>query len=152
MCLNEQICSRPNCPSLIHGGQSSHNTFRLSIIWYRSRRRQSRRCQGLDTNALAQPNYEQSDYIYIVYTQEYLLQYAKPAEWMYPETVYTDQKPEQVICDAVKARILDHLPNEVPYKCKVKLELYNKLRDGRCSLAVSVLSFFYFQFNRNIIV
>uniref|UniRef100_A0A1B6EQ39 GTPase Era, mitochondrial n=1 Tax=Cuerna arida TaxID=1464854 RepID=A0A1B6EQ39_9HEMI len=60
---------------------------------------------------------------------EYFLQYAKPGQWMYPETVYTDQKPERVICEAVKSRLLENLPNEIPYNCDTQIEMYNELRD-----------------------
>lgn len=45
--------------------------------------------------------------------------------------MYTDQKPDTVIVDTVKAKLLDLLPDELPYNIKVKMELFNELNDGK---------------------
>uniref|UniRef100_A0A1B6LPZ9 GTPase Era, mitochondrial n=1 Tax=Graphocephala atropunctata TaxID=36148 RepID=A0A1B6LPZ9_9HEMI len=69
---------------------------------------------------------------------EYFLQYSRTGQWMYPETVYTDQKPEKVICEAVKSRLLENLPNEIPYNCETQIELCNELRDGTIMAVVLI--------------
>ncbi|XP_028171088.1 GTPase Era, mitochondrial [Ostrinia furnacalis] len=56
--------------------------------------------------------------------REYLLSNAKPANLHYTPNEWTDQKPETLIIEAVRAKFLDFLSNEIPYNIKVELEYY----------------------------
>lgn len=57
--------------------------------------------------------------------RQYLIENAKPAKWMFPNNVWTDQAAEDVIQSAVKAKLLDFLPQEIPYLLSAKLEYFN---------------------------
>lgn len=45
--------------------------------------------------------------------------------WEYRNNEVTDQEPEKLIQDFVRARLLDYLPQEIPYNLKVELEYFN---------------------------
>ncbi|KAH8355023.1 hypothetical protein KR093_004027 [Drosophila rubida] len=57
--------------------------------------------------------------------QDYLVGAAKPRRWQYPADVYTDATPEALIVESVRARLLDYLPQEIPYNLNCKIEYYN---------------------------
>ncbi|XP_064536722.1 GTPase Era, mitochondrial [Drosophila montana] len=57
--------------------------------------------------------------------QDYLISAAKSRDWRYAANVYTDEKPESLIVESVRARLLDYLPQEIPYNLKCELEYYN---------------------------
>ncbi|XP_068145113.1 GTPase Era, mitochondrial [Drosophila tropicalis] len=57
--------------------------------------------------------------------QDYLLDLAKPREWKYASDVHTDASPEALIVESVRARLLDYLPQEIPYNLKCELEYYS---------------------------
>lgn len=57
--------------------------------------------------------------------QDYLVSAAKPRRWQYPADVYTDATPEALIVESVRARLLDYLPQEIPYNLKCMMEYYN---------------------------
>ncbi|KAH8349138.1 hypothetical protein KR084_007348 [Drosophila pseudotakahashii] len=57
--------------------------------------------------------------------QNYLLGQAKPRVWKYPADIRTDTSPEAQIVESVRARLLDYLPQEIPYNLKCELEYYS---------------------------
>ncbi|XP_017005187.2 GTPase Era, mitochondrial [Drosophila takahashii] len=57
--------------------------------------------------------------------QNYLLSQAKPRVWKYPADIRTDTTPEAQIVESVRARLLDYLPQEIPYNLKCELEYYS---------------------------
>ncbi|KAK9504703.1 hypothetical protein O3M35_010973 [Rhynocoris fuscipes] len=52
----------------------------------------------------------------------YLLNSAKYGDWLFPENSFTDQSPEVLITETVRSKLLEHLPQEIPYKLNVELE------------------------------
>lgn len=62
--------------------------------------------------------------------KSYLVSHAKPGPWKYPEDVYSDQTPENIIITSVKATLLDFLPQEIPYQLVCKLELFETNEEG----------------------
>ncbi|KAF5293759.1 hypothetical protein FQA39_LY03244 [Lamprigera yunnana] len=68
----------------------------------------------------------------------YLLKSAKLGKWLYPENIWTDQKPEKIITDIVKATLLDFLPQEIPYQLEPELELYEVNDAGMINAVVLV--------------
>ncbi|EZA54170.1 hypothetical protein DMN91_001457 [Ooceraea biroi] len=68
----------------------------------------------------------------------YLLDSAKPRDWCYEEHVYSDHTCEDIIQQTVRAKLLDDLPNEVPYKLHVKLEHFDVGPDDSIAALVSV--------------
>lgn len=63
--------------------------------------------------------------------KNYLIKQAKPGKWMFPEQVWTDQNAEQVIISAVQAKLLDFLPQEIPYRLKPEIEYLDVNEDGK---------------------
>ncbi|EDW00589.1 GTPase Era, mitochondrial [Drosophila grimshawi] len=57
--------------------------------------------------------------------QDYLIAAAKQRSWRFAANVYTDESPESLIVESVRARLLDYLPQEIPYNLKCELEYYN---------------------------
>ncbi|XP_063222122.1 GTPase Era, mitochondrial isoform X2 [Bacillus rossius redtenbacheri] len=51
----------------------------------------------------------------------YLLERARPGAWVFPADRVTDQRPEQMVETTVRARLLDHLPQELPYVMRTTL-------------------------------
>lgn len=66
--------------------------------------------------------------------QDYLVDFAKPRRWRYPADVYTDETPETLIVESVRARLLDYLPQEIPYNLKCELEYYNVEKRMPCTI------------------
>ncbi|KAK5640946.1 hypothetical protein RI129_009493 [Pyrocoelia pectoralis] len=69
--------------------------------------------------------------------KEYLIRSARPGKWPYPEETFTDQLPEKIIENTVKATLLDFLPQEIPYQMKPQLELY-EVNDGIINTVVVI--------------
>lgn len=40
---------------------------------------------------------------------------AKPGSWQYHSEVLTDQSPEEVCTNLIREKLLEYLPQEVPY-------------------------------------
>ncbi|KAJ8732817.1 hypothetical protein PYW07_015416 [Mythimna separata] len=71
--------------------------------------------------------------------KNYLISNAKTAGFQYSPTEWTDQKPESLIEEAVRAKFLDFLAQEIPYKLNVQLEYYEDIEEQQkilCSVAV----------------
>ncbi|XP_074642464.1 GTPase Era, mitochondrial-like [Tubulanus polymorphus] len=47
--------------------------------------------------------------------KEYLLSCSKPGDWLYHSSLLTDQDPWEIAKQSVLEKLLDHLPQEVPY-------------------------------------
>lgn len=59
---------------------------------------------------------------------------AKPGEWLFEKGVLTDQDDMDVIERTVFAKLLDHLPNVVPYNIGIQLDYFDRNVDGEfCS-------------------
>lgn len=65
--------------------------------------------------------------------KQYLIENAKPANWMFPKNVWTDKAAEDIIQSAVKAKMLDFLPQEIPYLLSAELEYFNINSQGDSS-------------------
>ncbi|KAH8289004.1 hypothetical protein KR054_010282 [Drosophila jambulina] len=57
--------------------------------------------------------------------QDYLAGQAKSRQWRFPADVHTDASPEALIVESVRARLLDYLPQEIPYNLKCEIEYYS---------------------------
>lgn len=60
--------------------------------------------------------------------QKFILNQAKEKKWEYTADEYTDQPPEELIVQSVRARLLDFLPQEIPYQLTSEIEYYNQDR------------------------
>lgn len=63
--------------------------------------------------------------------KNYLVKQAKPGKWLFPEQVWTDQNAEQIITKAVQAKLLDFLPQEIPYHLKAVIEYFDMDEKGK---------------------
>ncbi|XP_043254110.1 GTPase Era, mitochondrial [Colletes gigas] len=68
--------------------------------------------------------------------RNYLLDSAKINDWQYEKDAFTDQSLETVIEETVRAKLLDHLNQEIPYNIKTKLEHFDISEDGTISAVV----------------
>lgn len=81
--------------------------------------------------------------------QKYLLKLAKPGKWLFDKSFVTDQAETKIVENTVTAKLMDFLPNAVPYTIKVELEFFNRTAEGselssrvcKCT-AYSMLAFF----------
>ncbi|XP_050091243.1 GTPase Era, mitochondrial [Anopheles aquasalis] len=62
---------------------------------------------------------------------------AKPQAWEHMADEHTDQSPEQLIVQSVRARLLDFMPQEIPYLLQTELEFYEVV-GGRVLTSVVV--------------
>lgn len=68
---------------------------------------------------------------------------AKTASYQYSPDEITDQKPEILISEAVRAKFLDFLHQEIPYSLKIDLEYYENIVEENkivCSVIVEAPS------------
>lgn len=54
------------------------------------------------------------------------MSYAKEKNWEYGANEYTDQPPEELIVQTVRARLLHFLSQEIPYLLKSEIEYYHQ--------------------------
>lgn len=68
--------------------------------------------------------------------KSYFMVVAKPGSWQYHSEVLTDQRPEEVCTNIIREKLLEYLPQEVPYTMTQSVELW---QDGEnCELDISV--------------
>ncbi|KAK2588132.1 hypothetical protein KPH14_004185 [Odynerus spinipes] len=70
--------------------------------------------------------------------REYLLCTAKSQDWQYNEDTYTDQSPETIIQQTVRAKLMDFLPKEIPYILHSTLEYFEVYPDGRINTSITI--------------
>ncbi|XP_054738093.1 GTPase Era, mitochondrial [Anastrepha obliqua] len=58
--------------------------------------------------------------------QDYLIKLAIDREWEYSKGTFTDMEPEMLIVESVRARLLDYLPQEIPYNLQSAIEYYSE--------------------------
>lgn len=62
-------------------------------------------------------------------------------QWEFPKYQFTDQRPEDLIVENVRAALLEYLPDEVPYRLKCEMELFEiKNRESTSLLICSELT------------
>ncbi|XP_020785950.2 GTPase Era, mitochondrial [Boleophthalmus pectinirostris] len=66
----------------------------------------------------------------------YFLMNAKPGEWQYHSEVLTDQSPEQICINIIREKLLEYLPQEVPYSLTQKVELWHEGESGELDVCV----------------
>ncbi|XP_053683286.1 GTPase Era, mitochondrial [Sabethes cyaneus] len=58
----------------------------------------------------------------------FIYSHAQPGTWEHLATESTDQTPEELIVQSVQARLLDYLPQEIPYLLDTELEFYERIK------------------------
>ncbi|KAL1497713.1 hypothetical protein ABEB36_008625 [Hypothenemus hampei] len=72
--------------------------------------------------------------------KSYLMRNAKPAKWEFSKEVWTDQTAESLIQKLVQAKLLDFLPQEIPYLLKAEIELLDVNEEGTITTSVVIKS------------
>ncbi|XP_016842538.1 GTPase Era, mitochondrial isoform X2 [Nasonia vitripennis] len=70
--------------------------------------------------------------------RNYFLDSAKERTWEYNKKTYSDQTPDTIVQEIVKAKFLDDLPQELPYLVDVVAEHVEKCEDGSMNVVVNV--------------
>ncbi|XP_071316393.1 GTPase Era, mitochondrial isoform X2 [Trachinotus anak] len=63
---------------------------------------------------------------------------AKPGSWQYHSEVLTDQSPEEVCTSIVREKLLEYLPQEVPYSMTQSIELWQYGENGVVDISVKL--------------
>ncbi|KAF5903157.1 T-box transcription factor TBX6L-like, partial [Clarias magur] len=68
----------------------------------------------------------------------YLMLEAKPGAWRYHSAVLTDQSPEDICTNTIREKLLEYLPQEVPYTLTQHIELWRETADGNLDISVKL--------------
>ncbi|KAG5283990.1 hypothetical protein AALO_G00021740 [Alosa alosa] len=68
----------------------------------------------------------------------YFMVEAKPGSWLYHSEVLTDQSPEEMCTNTIREKLLEYLPQEVPYTMTQRIELWNELESGALVISVKL--------------
>lgn len=70
--------------------------------------------------------------------KDYLLHISESSPWLYPVSKFTDQPSETIIVNTVRSKLLDHLPQEIPYNLNTFIEYFDVGKEGTISTVVLV--------------
>ncbi|XP_032432478.1 GTPase Era, mitochondrial [Xiphophorus hellerii] len=70
--------------------------------------------------------------------KSYFLAEAKPGPWKYHSEVLTDQSPEDVCTNIIREKLLEYLPQEVPYSMTQSIELWQDGENGELDISVKL--------------
>ncbi|KAK3509302.1 hypothetical protein QTP70_028558 [Hemibagrus guttatus] len=70
--------------------------------------------------------------------KSYLMVEAKPGAWQYHSAVLTDQSPEDICTNTIREKLLEYLPQEVPYTVTQNVELWRETDDGNLDISVKL--------------
>ncbi|GIY22945.1 GTPase Era, mitochondrial [Caerostris extrusa] len=68
----------------------------------------------------------------------YLLNEALPNEWMYHDCVVTDQHPHALAITILREKLLEYLPEEIPYILDLQIYKWNILNTGSPEIGVKI--------------
>ncbi|XP_043470038.1 GTPase Era, mitochondrial [Leptopilina heterotoma] len=71
--------------------------------------------------------------------RNYFLDIAKEKKWEYNTEMYTDQKPEIIVERTVRAKLMDNLPQEMPYRLTIELEHFVVSKEGNIASTVKII-------------
>ncbi|XP_060941700.1 GTPase Era, mitochondrial [Limanda limanda] len=70
--------------------------------------------------------------------KSYFMVAAKPGSWQYHSEVLTDQSPEEVCTNIIREKLLEYLPQEVPYSMTQAIELWYDSENGELDISVKL--------------
>ncbi|XP_038670623.1 GTPase Era, mitochondrial [Scyliorhinus canicula] len=70
--------------------------------------------------------------------QRYLMSKAQPGSWDYHSAIVTDQSPQEICCNLIRERLLEHLPQEVPYNIIQSTELWEEGPSGELRILQNI--------------
>ncbi|XP_073902583.1 GTPase Era, mitochondrial isoform X2 [Castor canadensis] len=75
----------------------------------------------------------------LVLNKQYLLAQAQPGPWEFHSEVLTNQTPEEICTNKVREKLLEHLPEEVPYSVQQKTVLWEEGPSGELVIQQNLL-------------
>lgn len=70
--------------------------------------------------------------------KSYFMVAAKSGSWQYHSEVLTDQSPEEVCTNIIREKLLEYLPQEVPYSVTQSVELWQTAENGDIDISVKL--------------
>ncbi|KAM4545774.1 GTPase Era, mitochondrial [Odontesthes bonariensis] len=70
--------------------------------------------------------------------KSYFMVTAKQGSWQYHSEVLTDQSPEEVCTNIIREKLLEYLPQEVPYSLTQSVELWQDGENGELDVSVKL--------------
>ncbi|XP_041864298.1 GTPase Era, mitochondrial [Melanotaenia boesemani] len=70
--------------------------------------------------------------------KSYLKAAAKPGLWQYHSEVLTDQSPEEICYNIIREKLLEYLPQEVPYSMTQSVELWQDGENGELNISLKL--------------
>ncbi|XP_054429197.1 GTPase Era, mitochondrial isoform X2 [Pteronotus mesoamericanus] len=74
-----------------------------------------------------------------VKTLKYLLAQARPGPWEFHSEVLTSQTPEEICTNIIREKLLEHLPQEVPYNVQQKTVVWEEGPSGELVIVQKLL-------------
>ncbi|GBL75559.1 GTPase Era, mitochondrial [Araneus ventricosus] len=71
--------------------------------------------------------------------RNYLLSAALPGEWMYHSSTVTDQHPHDIALTTLREKLLEYLPEEIPYKLDLRITKWGTLPTGSPEISVKII-------------
>ncbi|XP_054749472.2 GTPase Era, mitochondrial-like [Lytechinus pictus] len=71
--------------------------------------------------------------------KDFLLTSAKPGDWEYHEDVVTNLTPEEILREAIREKLLETLPQEVPYNISQSTELWRTGDHGELHIVQTLI-------------
>ncbi|KAL4690343.1 hypothetical protein H8957_003937 [Semnopithecus entellus] len=71
--------------------------------------------------------------------KQYLLTQAQPGPWEYHSAVLTSQTPEEICANIIREKLLEHLPQEVPYNVQQKTAVWEEGPGGELVIQQKLL-------------
>ncbi|XP_061154673.1 GTPase Era, mitochondrial [Syngnathus typhle] len=70
--------------------------------------------------------------------KDYLMISAKSGAWQYHSEVLTDQRPEEMCINMIREKLLEHLPQEVPYSITQFIDFWDMDESGELNIMVKM--------------
>ncbi|KAG7483757.1 hypothetical protein MATL_G00041650 [Megalops atlanticus] len=70
--------------------------------------------------------------------KRYLVVGAKPGSWQFHSSVLTDQNPQDICINTVREKLLEYLPQEVPYNVSQTIELWQEGDQGELEISLKL--------------
>uniref|UniRef100_A0A7N8WJR9 GTPase Era, mitochondrial n=1 Tax=Mastacembelus armatus TaxID=205130 RepID=A0A7N8WJR9_9TELE len=70
--------------------------------------------------------------------KSYFMVAAKPGSWQYHSGVLTDQSPEDLCTNIIREKLLEYLPQEVPYSMTQAVEFWQEGESGELNISVKL--------------
>ncbi|KAF8767770.1 GTPase Era like protein [Argiope bruennichi] len=71
--------------------------------------------------------------------RNYLLNEAHPGEWIYHSSTVTDQHPHDIALLILREKLLEYLPEEIPYKLDLRITQWETLPTGSPEISVKIV-------------